>query len=161
LPELLKQSNFYYTFLGFWGENTGSDIILKYSFLPYIYKNNDILFTLKPENIFQLNEAFTKYNRYEEINLDLLNTFTFIVNDITVSEDKIFVLSNLLSASDNNELRNKYILQKYDYEGNLLASEYFDRQNFKIQKIKYNRSNNSLYIFYLEGEFWKFRVIDL
>lgn len=162
LPDILQKSNFYYSFLGFWGENLNDDIYCKYSLLPYVYVNNKVAFQLKPHDIFPLDTHFNKYNHSSDINVEMLNTFKFFFLDITLSKENIFVLTSILPSSHDKELRGDYLLQKYTYDGVLLNSIQIDKtKDFKIEKIKYNHADKNLYLFFLENGVWKFKEAQI
>ncbi|MDC1067724.1 hypothetical protein OAQ99_01040 [Candidatus Kapabacteria bacterium] len=151
LSNYYTKSGFNYTATDFRGEMRGNNLYSKYFLLPYIYKNDRIAFQLKPNDLFSLNPIMLE--KQSKINLDLINKFEYTFSDISLNENFIFVLIKTNSTFTKESLKNKSIIQKYDFDGNLLGQIIYNTKEISIYKIKTQRDNlNSINIFYLEGE---------
>lgn len=160
LPELLTRSNINYFSNGFEGKMFNNELYYKFYFLPYIYKDKKVLFNIKPESLFYVNDNLKKYN--PNLDLEILNNFNFTFNNIDIFNESIYCLIRTKNNFVNKELRNKYILQKYDLVGNLLNQKTFNPKIKDILEIKGDINNpNNVIIFYFENDKFHFKSIEI
>lgn len=159
LPKELLESIFNYSSSGLRIKFFKNELYYNYAFLPYIYKGDKKLFNLKPENEFQLNKIFKRKNN--EIVLELLNEFEYFIRDFEIGNNNLFVLIRSRNNYKNPYKQNKYLLQKYDFNGKLLNQMEFNPHKRDIYKIYYNTKSKTLLIFYFEDESWFMEKIEL